>query len=364
MKKLIILIILICAGLVIAEEPVNKNLNIYAAHMEPCVIFTENEATGEWDLSGFEIELWEAVGNKLMEAGVVDDWTFTPVDWSEIEDGIKGGSVDVAFAGLTIRSSRMEWASFSMPTFNSGLGIMVLEKGNTRGFFENIVYRLSILYNALIGPIMVFGVFILISAHFFWLIAHFRGFNGIDPKYFPGIFDAIFYCVVSSSTVGYGDQTPKKTLGRIATIGLIFCGGIFYCNFTAILSADYTTEIISGDIQSPEDLKGKIVVTQSGTTSISYLKGIGASIITSDDIGTACDQLLLERADAVVYDYPILLNYVKENSTKVKMVGDMFDDQYYGFMLKKDSPLEKEINMALLQLYEDGTYKALYDKWF
>jgi glutamine transport system substrate-binding protein len=46
------------------------------------------------------------------------------------------------------------------------------------------------------------------------------------------------------------------------------------------------------------------------------------------------------------------------------MVGDMFDEQYYGFMLKKGSPYEKEINMALLSIYEDGTYKALYDKWF
>ena len=348
----------------IAEEPINKSLKIYAAPMEPCVILTEDEATGEWNFSGFEIELWEAVGNELMRTEVIDDWTFTLVEWSELEHGIKEGIADVAFAGLTIRSSRMEWASFSMPTFNSGLGIMVLQKGNTRGFFENIVYRVNTVYNALIVPVMVFGVFILAAAHIFWLIAHFRGFNGIDPRYFPGIFDAIFYCVVSSSTVGYGDQTPKKTLGRIATIGLIFCGGIFYCNFTAILSADYTTEIISGDIQSPEDLKGKTVVTQSGTTSIGYLKGIGASIITSDDIGTACDQLLLERALAVVYDYPILLNYVKENPDKVKMVGDMFDDQYYGFMLKKDSPLEKEINMALLRLYEDGTYKTLYDKWF
>lgn len=348
----------------IAEEPVSKNLEIYVAPMKPCVIFTEDKATGEWDLSGFEIELWEAVGNDLLTAGVIKDWTFTPVEWSELESAIKDSKADVAFAGLTIRSGRMEWADFSMPTMNSGLGIMVLQKGNTRGFFENIIYRLGVLYNALIGPVIVFGIFILISAHFFWLIAHFRDFTGIDKKYFPGIFDSIFYSVVSSSTVGYGDQTPKKTLGRMATIILIFCGGIFYCNFTAILSADYTTEIISGDIQSPEDLKGKIVVTQSGTTSIGYLEKIGASIITSDDIETACDQLLLERADAVVYDYPILLNYVKEHPTKVKMVGDMFDEQYYGFMLKKGSPFEKEINMALLKIYEDGTYKTLYDKWF
>ena len=347
-----------------AKELVNKNLNIYAAPMKPCVIFTEDKVTGEWILSGFEIELWEAVGKELMRTEVIEDWTFNPVEWVDIKSGIKDGKADVAFAGLTIRSGRMEWADFSMPTMNSGLGIMVLQKGNTRGFFENIVYRMGVLYNALIGPIIVFGFFILIAAHLFWLIAHFRGFIGIDPKYFPGIFEAIFFGVVSSSTVGYGNQVPKRIFGCMLTVILIFCGGIFYCNFTAILSADYTTEIIYGDIQSPEDLKGKTVVTQSGTTSIAYLEKIGAKIITSDNIETACDQLLLERADAVVYDDPILRNYVKEHPTKVKMVGDMFDEQYYGFMLKKDSSLEKEINMALLKINEDGTYKKIYDKWF
>ena len=348
---------MICSGLVIADE---KSLDIYVSHMKPFVIVGDEPT----DITGFEIELWDMVGEDLVAQGIINKWKFTPTDWSGVEDNIKNGNADVGFCGFTIRSGRMDWAEFSIPTMNSGLGIMVLQKGNTRGFFENIIYRLSVLYNALIGPVIVFGIFILISAHFFWLIAHFRGFNGIDPKYFPGIFDATFYSVVSSSTVGYGDQTPKKTLGRMATIVLIFCGGIFYCNFTAILSADYTTEIISGDIQGPEDLKGKTVVTQEGTTSIAYLRKIGAKIITSDDIETACDQLLLKRADAVVYDYPVLLNYVKDNSDKVSLVQGMFDKQYYGFVLPKGSELKREIDLAMLRLYEDGTYKTLYDKWF
>ena len=87
-------------------------------------------------------------------------------------------------------------------------------------------------------------------------------------------------------------------------------------------------------------------------------------IITSTDIETACDQLLLERADAVVYDYPVLLNYVKENSDKVSLVQGMFDKQYYGFVFPKNSKLKREVDIAMLKLYEDGTYENLYKKWF
>lgn len=351
------MIIMMCS-LCFAEE--KKDLDIYVSHMEPFVIVGDEPT----NVTGFEIDLWDMVGEDLSKRGIVGAWEFIPTNWSGVEENIKNKNADVGLCGFTIRSDRMAWAEFSIPTTNSGLGVMVLKDENKRGFFENIIYRLGVLYNALIGPVIVFGFFILISAHFFWLIAHFRGFNGIDAKYFPGIFDGTFYSVVSSSTVGYGDQTPKKTLGRMATIVLIFCGGIFYCNFTAILSADYTTEIIAGDIQGPEDLKGKTVVTQEGTTSISYLEKIGADIITSGDIATACDQLLLERADAVVYDYPVLLNYVKNNPDKVNLIPVMFDKQYYGFVFPKDSKLTREVNISMLRIYESGKYQTLIDKWF
>ncbi len=148
-------------------------------------------------------------------------------------------------------------------------------------------------------------------------------------------------------------------------MALIFCGIIAFCNFTALLSADYTTEKISGDIKSPEDLKGKEVLTQEGTTSVHYVKTLGASKVkTVENINSACDNLLLERGDAVVYDYPVLLNYVKENQDKVELVGGMFDEQYYGYVFPKGSNLKRKVDIILLRFYEDGTYKDLYKKWF
>ena len=36
----------------------------------------------------------------------------------------------------------------------------------------------------------------------------------------------------------------------------------------------------------------------------------------------------------------------------------------YGISLKKNSPLTKEINKALLDLKKNGEYDKLYAKWF
>lgn len=353
--------IMILGSFCFAEESINKNLKIYIAQMKPCVIIEKNEKTGEWNGSGFEIELWEEVGNRLLTKGVIDDWTFIPVKWSEIEDGIKAGDVDVAMAGLTIRSDRMEWSSFSMPTLNSGLGIMVLKE--EAGMFDGVI----IMYDALKSPVLMFGAFLLFFAFILWAAERDKDPNndagGINDMFFPGFFEAIYFCIVTCSTVGYGDFAPKKWLTRSIVAVLIIVGLIAFGNFLSLVTEARIEGSISA-IQSPSDIKGKIVLTQRGTTSVETVRRLGAKPVTTDDIDSACDGLLLERGDAVVFDFPVLLNYVKENPTKVEMVGGMFDDQYYGFMLKKDSPLEKEINMALLKINEDGTYKDLYNKWF
>jgi len=228
---------------------------------------------------------------------------------------------------------------------------------------NSILCKLKVLYEALIMPITLFGLFLLAFSHFIWLAE--KKNPGINDHYFPGIFESIYFCIVTCSTVGYGDYTPKRWTTKIVTIALIFCGIIAFCNFTALLSADYTTEKITGDIRSPEDLKGKIVLTQKGTTSDDYAKGLGASKVKKvDNIDTACDYLLLGRGDAVVFDHPVLLNYVKENPDKVELVDGIFDEQYYGFVFPKGSPLKRAVDKSILKLYEDGTYKRLYQKWF
>jgi hypothetical protein len=53
--------------------------------------------------------------------------------------------------------------------------------------------------------------------------------------------DAVYFCVVSMSTVGYGDFSPHTALGKIFTIFYLLIGiGIFVLTVTAIAEAIYT----------------------------------------------------------------------------------------------------------------------------
>lgn len=57
-------------------------------------------------------------------------------------------------------------------------------------------------------------IFILIA---FGTIIHF-----IEPDNFPTIFDGIWWAIVTTSTVGYGDFVPGTVKGRIIAMLLIF----------------------------------------------------------------------------------------------------------------------------------------------
>jgi ABC-type amino acid transport substrate-binding protein len=72
-----------------------------------------------------------------------------------------------------------------------------------------------------------------------------------------------------------------------------------------------------------------------------------------------------EKADAVVYDEPVLRYQLASfPNNKLRLVGNVFEAQGYGFGLQLKSPCHKMINQALLELVENKTVEALNKKWF
>jgi ABC-type amino acid transport substrate-binding protein len=333
-------------------------VRIQVSEFPPCVIVNDDGT-----IDGFDIEIWNEISaslNKKWKDGIT--YSMEVVNpHTKILENLENGQADIGIASFTITSDRERKVDFSHHYLDSGLRILVLKKSPT--LFDKFI----VFWEAIDAPAMLFLLFLFIFAHVIWYLEKDdnpdNDVNGINDNYFPGIFEAIYFCIVTCSTVGYGDYTPKKWPGRIIVIALIFAGIIAFCNFTALLSSEYTTEKIAS-IKSVEDLKGKTVITQKDTPATHELEKLGAKVKEVDTISQACDWLLLERGDALVFDSPIIMEYAKQYPDKVEVVGDVFAKQYYGFALQKDSPLREDINEQLLKLRESGEYQKIYNKWF
>ena len=120
------------------------------------------------------------------------------------------------------------------------------------------------------------------------------------------------------------------------------------------------------NINSIEDLAGKIVATKLGTTSADFAKNFkNKKVKLFPNIDGAYMELRTGGADAVVFDSPAILYYIKTaGKGAVKTVGPLYEGQSYGIAFPQGSKLREKVTITLLKFMEDGTYKKIYKKWF
>jgi polar amino acid transport system substrate-binding protein len=120
------------------------------------------------------------------------------------------------------------------------------------------------------------------------------------------------------------------------------------------------------EIESLEDLEGKTVAVQQGTTGQELAKEkLGGSEIRPYPEGPdAVNALKAGTVEGVVIDAPVAQNAV-EKSGGVEIAEKVPTEEEYGIAVAQgETELLKEINKALKEVQEDGTYKTIYEKWF
>ncbi len=121
------------------------------------------------------------------------------------------------------------------------------------------------------------------------------------------------------------------------------------------------------DIHTFQDLKGKKVAVQIGTTSATEIHKIEG--VEAKELNTPADcfmELKTGGVDAVVNDRPVNDYYITKSNTKgVKGLQDFLTAEDYGIAINKErQDLQKEINAAFKKLKDNGEYQKIYDKWF
>jgi ABC-type amino acid transport substrate-binding protein len=123
--------------------------------------------------------------------------------------------------------------------------------------------------------------------------------------------------------------------------------------------------LATGTINTPDDLQGKRVGVQLGTTGeLMAQKITGAKVFSYDNIGAAFIDMQNGNLDAVLNDYPTTQAYIHAHGT-AKMVGEILSKEHYGIALRKgETELRAAINSALDKIKQTGKYRELHQKWF
>jgi ABC-type amino acid transport substrate-binding protein len=122
----------------------------------------------------------------------------------------------------------------------------------------------------------------------------------------------------------------------------------------------------SGAVESLDDLAGERIGVQSGTTGETYATDNapeGAEIVAFGDTDGLFGALESGDIAGIVQDLPVNAGRVAEDDT-VAVVETYATDEQYGFAVATDSELKAELDDALAAVRDDGTYDALYEKYF
>jgi polar amino acid transport system substrate-binding protein len=126
------------------------------------------------------------------------------------------------------------------------------------------------------------------------------------------------------------------------------------------------TKSSTTNIKTADDLKGKIVAVQLGSTgdnAVSEISGV-KEIKKYDKIPQALLDLTAGRVEAVVADDQVGRYYVGLDSSKYLVAGKLNDEPFGIGFRKEDKALTDAVQKAIDELKADGTLSKISLKWF
>ena len=129
----------------------------------------------------------------------------------------------------------------------------------------------------------------------------------------------------------------------------------------------------AANLKNLDDLKGKAIVSTSGTTNIKQItelngqKNLGMTILPAKDHAESFLMVETGRAAAFFMDDILLYSLVANSKTPSEWTisADALSVEPYGIMLRKDDPsFKKVVDDAMTKIYKSGEINTIYAKWF
>ncbi len=345
-RLFLIALLLFAAGPAIGQQkPPPHVLRVGTTSAPP---FSMKLRDGKW--TGISIELWRELAAELGLEFRLEERKFT-----DLLAGIEDGSLDVGVTAITVTAERESVMDFTHPFFITGLAIAVPSEGAPLHWLRVAEHFLTLhfLY------VVVALILVLVAAGFLvWIFERRRNpehFNGELPE---GIGEGVWWAIVTMTTVGYGDKSPKSLGGRVVATAWMFVSIIILSSFTAAITSSLTISQLGGSVKGLADLNHLRVGSIDGSTGAAFLTDHDIEAVRFVNVSAALQALAHRGIDAYVGDAAILRYMVnKQYRGRLQVLPQTFEQQYYGIALPSGSALREPLNRSLLLYIRSEDWK-------
>jgi polar amino acid transport system substrate-binding protein len=304
---------------------------------------------------GLSVDVWRAVAARA-------DVRFKLVEEPNVSSAlakVHSGQLDVAVGPISITAERSRSVRFTQPYFQASLAILAPERG---GLWSRFAPFASRAFAAGVGVLLLVLLFV---GTLLWLAE-----RNANPEQFPhtalrGIGNGIWLALVTMTTVGYGDRAPVSFAGRVIAGVWMVIALISASSLTAGIATALTlSQLDTGSIQRIQQLSRRRVAVVRGTTGARLAEHHGARLVETSDLQEAVRRVTAKKADAVVFDRPMLQYYLRQHpSLDLQISTKSYEPQGYGFALTDDPALQHRLSVALLELGEQNQLGAIIERW-
>jgi len=313
-------------------------------------------AEPDGSISGVSVALWRRAAEALGR-----DYRLIPVaDMKALIDGVARSDYDAAIGAITITPERLAQVDFSYPAHRSGVAVAVRkESGAVAAFrtYASVVAELSPLIAITLVSLVAMGVAM-------WFAE--KRMRSSHESAVGSLRDGVYWAVVTMTTVGYGDKTPKTGSGRvIAILWMLASVALVSIISTTIVSKMTADRVASARPLTEADLVGRKLAAVKHSSGAEFLDQRRLPYQPFDDISSELAALERGEVDAVVNSIGALQYAIatRFNGT-VEPPQGVLAPAFMAFALPPGSALKKPLDRALIEITASAEWRRIEASYF